>query len=119
MAADVALVVTEADVDSLVGITNVMDTVEAVRTYYNPALTVAGIVVNNLDLRAGEQKYRLGELQGAYGELLWSPHLPRRTRIADAKGASAAIHDYGYRARDVTAVFDTIATRLLNDHKES
>jgi chromosome partitioning protein len=119
VAADLALVVTEADVDSLVGITNVMDTVEAVRQYYNHALRVAGVVVNNLDLRAGEQQYRLAELEAAYGELLWSPHVPRRTRIADAKGARAAIHDYGYRAKDVAAVFDTIASRLLEADKDN
>jgi chromosome partitioning protein len=118
VAADFALVVTEADVDSLVGITNVMDTVDAVRQYYNPRLSTAGVVVNNLDLRAGEQKYRLRELQDAYGPLVWEPYLPHRTRIADAKGASAAIHDYGYRAKDVVAIFDTIASRLVDLQKD-
>lgn len=119
VAADFALIVTEADVDSLVGIRNVIDTVDAIRRYYNPTLRVAGIVVNNLDLRAGEQKYRLGELQDVYGTLVWEPHLPRRTRIADAKGASAPIHEYGWRAKDVAGYFDTLTTRLLELEKDS
>lgn len=114
VAADFVLIVTEADVDSLLGITNVMETVDAIRQYYNPRLQVAGIVVNNLDTRAAEQKYRLGELQDAYGPLVWDPYLPHRTRIADAKGASAPIHDYGYRSKDLAAIFDGIATRLTN-----
>jgi len=119
VAADYALVVTEADVDSLVGVANVLDTIEAVRQYYNPALSTAGIIVNNLDLRAGEQRFRLSELRESYGPLVWDPHIPRRTRIADAKGASAAIHDYGYRAKEVTGVLDTIASRLLELRKDT
>jgi len=118
VAADRALIVTEADVDSLVGIHNVMDTVEAIRQYYNPLLEVAGIVVNNLDMRAGEQKYRLAELRGAYAALVWEPYIPRRTRIADAKGAAAPIHEFRGRARDISAIFDALTTRLLEINGE-
>jgi chromosome partitioning protein len=113
VAADYALIVTEADIDSLVGIANVMETTAVIRQHYNPDLTVAGIVVNNLDRRAGEQKYRLAELQSTYKNLVWEPHLPHRTRIADAKGAKAPIHDYGYRARDVATIYDSLSARLL------
>lgn len=113
VAADSALIVTEADVDSLMGVANVMDTIQAVKRYYNPRLGTAGIVLNNLDLRAGEQRYRLGELQEAYGVLVWEPYVPHRARIADAKGAQAAIHEYGYRAKDLTAIFDALVARLL------
>ena len=119
VAADLALIVTEADVDSLFAITHVMDTIGAVRKYYNPDLVTAGVVVNNLDLRAGEQKFRLDELRVAYDSLVWEPYLPHRTRICDAKGASAPIHDYGYRSKDVAAIFDTIAGRLLNLDKDN
>ena len=103
----------------LLGITNVVETVNAIRQYYNPRLGAAGIIVNNLDTRAAEQKYRVGELQDAYGPLVWDPYLPHRTPIADAKGASAPIHDYGYRSKDLAAIFDGIAARLTNLDKDN
>lgn len=118
VAADRVLVVTQADVDSLLGVANVMDTIDAVRTYYHAQLVTAGIVVNNLDLRASEQRYRLAELEQAYGALVWKPHVPRRARVADAKGAMAPIHDFGYRAREVTEAFDAITGRLLDLGKD-
>lgn len=53
VAADRALLVTTAAADSLRGIRNVMSSIEVVKEHYNPGLTIAGIVVNNLDRREG------------------------------------------------------------------
>lgn len=61
--------------------------------------------------------YRLDELRSTYGPLLWDPPLPRRARIADAKGPKAPIHDYGYRAKDLIASYDSLSTRLLKLRK--
>lgn len=118
VAASQVLIVTQADVDSLLGVANVIDTIDAVRTYYHAQLVTAGIVVNGLDLRASEQRYRLAELEQAYGTLVWQPHVPRRARIADAKGARAPIHGFGYRARELTQAFDAITCRLLDLAKD-
>lgn len=116
VAANFALIVTKADIDSL-SLANVTETVKVIGQHYNPDLAVAGIVVNDLDLRFGEQRYRLDELRSTYGALLWDPPLPRRARIADAKGAKAPIHDYGYRAKDLTAAYDNLTDRLLKLRK--
>lgn len=117
VAADFALIVTKADIDSLTGLVNVTETVAVIGQHYNPELTVAGIVINDLDLRFSEQRYRLDELRNTYGTLLWDPPLPRRARIADAKGAKAPIHDYGYRAKDLVAAYDSLSSRLLELRK--
>lgn len=117
VAADFALIVTKADIDSLTGLANVLETVKVIREHYNPSLSVAGIVINDLDARVGEQQYRLEELRSTYGPLLWDPPLPHRARIIDAKGAKAPIHDYGYRAKDLVDAYDTLAARLLTLRK--
>jgi len=113
VASNFALIVTKADIDSLTGLANVVETVSVIREHYNPALAVAGIVVNDLDLRVGEQRYRLDELRSTYGPLLWDPPLPHRARVIDAKGAKAPIHDYGYRAKDLVDAYDALSARLL------
>lgn len=113
VAADRALIVTQAAAPSLMGVQNVMGTVGVVSEHYNPGLTVAGIVVNLLPNRQREADYRLGELIEVFGELVWGPHIPQRTVIAEAQGAGAPIHDYASRARDVTAIYEALAGKVM------
>lgn len=46
--------------------------------------------------------------------MVGEPAVPARNVVAEALGAHAPIHDYGNRARDVQAVYDTFAERLIN-----
>jgi chromosome partitioning protein len=113
VAADYVLLVTTAAADSLRAVRNVMKSIEVVKEHYNSALMIAGVIVNYLDLREGEQQYRLDELNATYGPLVWEPYIPDRTKVSEAKGAAAPIHEYGYRAKEVSATYDAITARLL------
>ncbi len=113
IAATHVLIVTEAETDSLRGVANVLKTIDVVKEGYNPALRTAGIVVNNLPPNQNESRFRLSELTEAFGSLVWEPPLPRRAVVAEARGASAPIHDFAARARDVVAVYDDFTDRLL------
>ena len=114
VAADYALVVTTAAAPSLMGVANVMATVEVVREHYNPGLQVAGIAVNLLPpARQRESEYRLAELVEVFNGAVWEPYVPARVVVAEAQGAGAAVHDFGPRARDVAAVYEALASRLL------
>ena len=114
VAADYALIVSKAEIDSLVGIENMLEIIQVIKQHYNGDLKVAGIAINDVDLRSGEQQFRFAELRRNYGDLVWEPHLPHRTRIADAKGGSVPIHDFGYRAKEAIAVYDALTERLLS-----
>jgi chromosome partitioning protein len=113
VAADYALLVTTAASDSLRAIRNVMQSIEVVKEHYNSSLMVAGVVVNYVDLRQSEQRYRLDELNATYGPLVWEPYIADRTTVSEAKGAAAPIHEYGYRSKEVSGTYDTIADRLV------
>jgi hypothetical protein len=63
--------------------------------------------------RRGRPCALVEELRQAFGELLWDPFVPTRAVLAEALGAGAPIHEYGSRARDVIAVYDALAQRLL------
>src|SRR5450759_4965297 len=93
VAADRALVVTQAAAPSLMGVANVMATVDVVREHYNPGLAVAGIVVNLLPPRQRETDYRLAELVDAFGPAVWEPYVPQRVVVAESMGAAAPVHD--------------------------
>jgi chromosome partitioning protein len=99
---------------SLMGVANVMATVDVVREHYNPGLAVAGIVVNLLPPRQRETDYRLAELVDAFGPAVWEPYVPQRVVVAEAMGAAAPGHDFAGRGRDVAAVYDALLQRLLS-----
>jgi chromosome partitioning protein len=113
VAADYALIVTQAAAPSLMGVANVIRTVEVITEHYNPALSIAGIVVNLLPTRQRESDARLEELLGAFGSMVWEPYIPARAVISEAQGAAAPVHDFAGRGRDVAAVYETLTERLL------
>lgn len=113
VAADRALIVTQAAAPSLMGVQNVMATVAVVKEHYNAPLTVAGIIVNLLPARQREADYRLNELVEVFGAQVWEPHIPARAVVAEAQGAGAPIHDFAGRARDLTAIYETLAGKVL------
>lgn len=113
IAATHVLIVTEAETDSLRGVSNVLKTIAIVKDGYNANLVTAGIIVNNLPANQNEANYRLSELTEAFGPLVWEPAIPRRAVITEARGAAAPIHDFASRARDVVAVYESFTDRLL------
>ena len=86
VAADYALVVTQAAAPSLMGVANVMRTVEVVAEHYNQALSTAGIIVNLLPTRQRESDARLEELVAAFGDLVWQPYIPSRRSSPKPRG---------------------------------
>lgn len=89
--ADRVLVVTEPTVFSVKGVTEFLSTVKTVKSlpHLNPALEVAGIVVNNVSSApmTDEHKWQIRELREEYGELLREPLLPRRTAVQDSQSS--------------------------------
>ena len=63
--------------------------------------------------RQRETEYRLTELVEAFNGAVWEPFIPARVVVAEAQGAAAPVHDFGARARDVAAVYEALASRLL------
>lgn len=107
------LVVTEPSVNASQGVANIMSSVATVQELFNPALAIAGVVLNKVPPRSREAEFRIEELQAGLGETLWTPHIPVRTILSEAQGARESIHSYGSRAQDIIAVFDSYLARLV------
>lgn len=112
LAADGALIVTEPSIDASTGVENVLQTISTVQEYYNSSLAVAAVILNKVPARSREAAFRSDELRSALGSAVWEPPIPVRTVLAEARGAARPVHEYGARAADVTAVFDTYLDRL-------
>ncbi len=97
-AAEAVVIVTHSKQWSLSGLSQLLATIESVRAYYNPSLTVAGIVVNQHEDRTVSGQNWLDELHTAAtarGLSVLSPPIPKRVVIADATEAARGLDEWG------------------------
>lgn len=117
VAADAAIVVTEATKDSVQGVTEVEETIERVRRRPNQRLRLGAIVVSRRrDI--GEHRFREAELRAAYGTL-GDGGLVARTAIPDlaarqdAHSAATAMHGFrGGKALALQVAYSDLAAEL-------
>lgn len=136
IAANYVLVITEPAFASMRGIQQLVlgeeieelgravhkpSTIDVITEHYNPGLKVAGVVVNKLTSTA-DAKYHLSDVIEVFGDLVWQPTIPMRVAMAD----SASRHDPLTKlppgrggARELVAIFDELANRLLKVQGES
>jgi chromosome partitioning protein len=112
VAADEALIVTEPSLMASQGVAMVQNTIATVREHYNPTLTLAGVAVNRVG-RFKEAIYRLEELTGALGPVVWEPVMPQRAALVEAAGLGIPIHQHRPRQPEILHVLDTWLDRLL------
>lgn len=113
IAADAVLIVTEPSFMASQGVAKITETIETVRDNYNDALRTAGVVINRVPARSREADFRAQELTDSLGELVWFPHMPMRTALAEAAGNGVPIHRHTPAAKDVTKIYNTYLDRLL------
>lgn len=114
-AAQGVVVVTHSKKWSLDGLSQLLDTIDSVRTYYNPALRVAGIIVNQHEERTLAGQQWLDELQAAAqgrGLALLTPPIPKRVVISDATEASRGLDEWG--SAEATALGAIYADHLAS-----
>jgi chromosome partitioning protein len=93
------VLVTEPSFLALQGIEELLRTRDLVQAHYNSRLKLSGVIVNRVE-RTVEHRGGLAELLAYFGEeLIWLPHLPKRTVLQegarrgvshDALGTAAA-----------------------------
>ena len=97
-AADGVVVVTQSKLWSVNGLAHLLKSIDSVRTYYNPELVVAGVVVNNHEEKTvGGRHWRneLEEAAAARSFPILSPPMPKRAAIADASEAAKGLDEWG------------------------
>ena len=112
VASDQILIITEPTMEASAGVAAIQRTIATARHYYNEKLSVAGVVINKVDLRTRENKYRIAEIEKHIGSQLWSPYVPYRAAMSESRGSGVPVHSFGKEASDLTAVFDTYLALL-------
>jgi chromosome partitioning protein len=97
-AADAAVVVTQSKLWSANGLAHLLTTIDNVRRYYNPELSVAGIIVNQHEEHTVAGRHWRQELQEAAAArslTVLAPPVPKRAAIADATEAARGLDEWG------------------------
>jgi chromosome partitioning protein len=102
VAADAVLIPMQAEYFALEGITELLDTVERIRTSLNPELVLEGVVLTMLDERTNLAQQVTAELKRFFGEKLFATTIPRNIRLAEAPshGKPALIYDVRSRGAE-------------------
>ncbi len=95
VAADWALVSSEAQYFALQGVEGALEAVEQVREYYNDDLHLLGVLLNIADMRTTHSRDAYAQLQGTFGDTVFETVI--RSSIAYAESAERAIPILDYR----------------------
>lgn len=96
-AANTVVIPARADIFSLTGIDDFAETVSMVKKYCNPALTIAGIVLTQVNARtilASEMQGLIADYAARLGTKVFNTVLPQRTVMQEAQAMRKSIYEY-------------------------
>jgi chromosome partitioning protein len=107
------VLVTEPSFLALQGIEELLRTRDLVETHYNSRLVLAGVIVNRVE-RTVEHRGGLAEIDGYFGaDLVWLPHLPKRTVLQEGARRGVALDALGTSAaRELSDAFTRLAEQI-------
>ncbi len=83
-AADSVLIPIVPEFFAMVGIGELVDTIEKVQQVLNPALGILGVLVTMYDSRTNLGKQVIEELRGYFGDKVYQTMIPKNVRLAEA-----------------------------------
>jgi len=110
VAADHALITSEAEYFSLQGVEQALEVVELARESLRPDLDWLGVVLNIADMRLVHSREALKSLQERFGEKVLSTVIRRSVRYAESAERGVSILDY---APDLGADYLALAGEVL------
>jgi chromosome partitioning protein len=110
VAADWAIVSSEAQYFAMQGVNGAFEVIEQAREYYNDDLQVLGVLMNIADMRTKHSKDAYAQLQEAFGERVFDTVI--RSSIAYAESAEKALSILDYRP-DLGADYEALAAEVL------
>ncbi|WP_136192972.1 ParA family protein [Actinomyces procaprae] len=114
-AADTVLIITEARVSSVDGVDQLMDTIDAVRKYYNQHLQLAGIVINKWRSDRLDRSAWRDVLRDSYrNQVIDHPLLEREIVATAATNRVPVPRDEG---RDYVLALDAVARQITQETK--
>src|ERR1700731_1651591 len=128
VAADTVLIPMQGEYFALEGISELLDTIERIRSGLNPELSIEGVVLTMFDDRTNLAQQVTAELNRYFGDKLCKTTIPRNVRLAEAPshGKPAILYDersrgaesYMQLAREIIAHSDPVQEMAAGEEKQ-
>jgi len=95
VAADAVLVPMQCEFFALEGLSQLLQTIEQIRSTLNPRLAIQGVVMTMFDKRNTLSEQVLNDVRGTMGNLVYDTVIPRNVRLSEAPsyGKPALLYD--------------------------
>ena len=93
-AADQVLIPVQAEYYALEGLSQLLNTIQAVRASTNPNLELLGLAVTMFDKRNSLSEQVMAEVAQYFGEKLFKTVIPRNVRLAEAPSYGKTIYEH-------------------------
>jgi chromosome partitioning protein len=95
VAADAVLVPLQCEFFALEGLSQLLQTIEQIRSALNPRLSIQGIVMTMFDRRNNLSEQVLNDVRSEMGDLVYDTVIPRNVRLSEAPsyGKPALLYD--------------------------
>jgi chromosome partitioning protein len=95
VAADAVLVPLQCEFFALEGLSQLLQTIEQIRTTLNPRLSIQGVVMTMFDRRNNLSEQVLADVRSEMGQLVYDTVIPRNVRLSEAPsyGKPALLYD--------------------------
>lgn len=107
-----ALCTTEPEHDSVKGAITYRDFVAQAAEDLGSPLTWMGVIISGYDQRTAGHQGQVAGCRQIFSDTVWSPHVPRRSALADADEYARPLGD-SHRDRELQTIFDLHAAHLL------
>lgn len=115
-AAGQVLIVSHAKLWSADGLNELLRTIDDVRSYYNPNLTIAGALVNQFEERTISGRHWRNELEESAaqrGFAMLTPPIPKTVTIADAVESATSLDQWGSDGKKLAEIYTQHAETLM------
>jgi len=118
-AAEMLIVPMQAEYFALEGISELVSTLERVRSSFNPVLTIEGVLLTMYDDRTNLAQQVTETLREYFKDRLYKTVIPRNVRLAEAPSHGKPVALYDPRSRGTEAYFELALEFLARNHMES
>ena len=118
-AAETLIVPMQAEYFALEGISELISTLERVRSAYNPTLAIEGVLLTMYDDRTNLAQQVTQTLRDHFREIIYTTVIPRNVRLAEAPSHGKPVALYDSRSRGAEAYFDMAREFLARNQMES
>jgi len=116
-AVDSVLIPIQCEFYALEGVSQLMSTIDIVRTHMNPELEIEGVILSMFDGRTNLSAQVVEEVKKYFKEKVYTTVIPRNVRLAEAPSHGMPVIQYDPRSRGAQAYME-FAEEFLENEKE-